>query len=1058
VERNDQFEVPGGIHFHRGAGVVEGKPPDKFNVDISDVGIPYKLRVEVGKSGAIFKTASWHLDKVMLFDTRRNERYEFECKKWLSTDTKKDGGETTRELLLKQRLGITEDGERSEVKAQTHAGLELKNYAVFVVTGKEKNCGTDANVFIDIIGANGSTGERPLTKSMLHTDKFERGHTDKFVLTDVVDLGELKQVKIRHDNKKSAKLLVGAKPDWFLEQVAVEIAEDQLRWEFPCQQWLSTKKGDGKVHKTLAVYQDPAVLEKAAHKASERAERAAHALEALGKGAPEERRLRLQVDAKRFAELAAEAQADLTVAKGGTALRGEEVEYEFLVVTSGKPKSGTSGRVFVELQGHKAERRRHGPDGEASQAKGSTGDGIACYKVVTTTSKRSHDAQGEVLLTIKGEQREETIELLRTGVENEFRPGGVHQMEKNLPALGSIVSVSAQILAPDGQQTTAPWQLETVVITDAGTGSEWTFANTKGTVEPGNEPTPLELAHALGGQPTSTGEHELRNGDIKSFQTGSSDSFVVRASDIGVPSSLQIWHDGQKKGDSWFLDFVTVTIRKSAHCYVFPCRSILTNEKGTLKKRKLKALADDDADAVSMMSYTSRSSSPTSPGAVSLGGKSAKSGGGGFNLSVPGSSLSRATSLVSVGSTASLASQGSGPYRYTVRVTTGEEKNAGTNARVSINMFGQLGESGEKRLKASSTHKDLFEKGNTDVFAVGSEYLGQLTKLRIWHDNHKGLKLSSGAKWYCASVEVVEDETNNTYTFPCNQWLSKETELSRDLVCAASQIMDRSTDYRITVSTFASGPGTKCDVRLILEGTKDGSVRSHDMSLRNPGHKFGPGDTDDFTERGPILGELTSARVELVAAAAGGGGGGGAQESWGLETVHVQEIRTGKQWLFRGLKSPLELGGKPRVLTASNTEESAAVKVAERKSRKYKVSVKTMDEKNAGTDAKVTIDVLGELDRSGPRHLATSSTHKDKFEKNNTDVFTFEALDLGPLKSIRLESDGKKHGNVFKQSAWRPEWVIVETVDTEGPESNVKFVVPDWLSKETQLFRDCLPE
>jgi hypothetical protein len=43
-----------------------------------------------------------------------------------------------------------------------------------------------------------------------------------------------------------------------------------------------------------------------------------------------------------------------------------------------------------------------------------------------------------------------------------------------------------------------------------------------------------------------------------------------------------------------------------------------------------------------MMSYTSRSS-PTSPRAASLSGKSDTSAGGDFNLSVMGSSLSRAS-------------------------------------------------------------------------------------------------------------------------------------------------------------------------------------------------------------------------------------------------------------------------------------------------------------------------------------------------------------------------------------------------------------------------------
>ena len=42
-------------------------------------------------------------------------------------------------------------------------------------TGDVKSAGTDANVFLTMFGENGDTGERPLSKSELHKDKFERG-------------------------------------------------------------------------------------------------------------------------------------------------------------------------------------------------------------------------------------------------------------------------------------------------------------------------------------------------------------------------------------------------------------------------------------------------------------------------------------------------------------------------------------------------------------------------------------------------------------------------------------------------------------------------------------------------------------------------------------------------------------------------------------------------------------------------------------------------------------------------------------------------------------------
>ena len=38
---------------------------------------------------------------------------------------------------------------------------------------------------------------------------------------------------------------------------------------------------------------------------------------------------------------------------------------------------------------------------------------------------------------------------------------------------------------------------------------------------------------------------------------------------------------------------------------------------------------------------------------------------------------------------------------------------------------------------------------------------------------------------------------------------------------------------------------------------------------------------------------------------------------------------------------------------------------------------------------------------AGKIQLKTSKTHKDKFERNQTDIFSVEAVDIGSLKKIR---------------------------------------------------------
>lgn len=48
-------------------------------------------------------------------------------------------------------------------------------YQVSVHTGKKSGAGTDANVFLNIFGKQGDTGERPLMFSKNNRNKFEKG-------------------------------------------------------------------------------------------------------------------------------------------------------------------------------------------------------------------------------------------------------------------------------------------------------------------------------------------------------------------------------------------------------------------------------------------------------------------------------------------------------------------------------------------------------------------------------------------------------------------------------------------------------------------------------------------------------------------------------------------------------------------------------------------------------------------------------------------------------------------------------------------------------------------
>ena len=99
---------------------------------------------------------------------------------------------------------------------------------------------------------------------------------------------------------------------------------------------------------------------------------------------------------------------------------------------------------------------------------------------------------------------------------------------------------------------------------------------------------------------------------------------------------------------------------------------------------------------------------------------------------------------------------------YHIHVTTGDVRNASTNARVYVILHGgEDGENNSGKLWLQNEKKDNFERGRTDIFTVETtEMLSPLHHLTIGHDN-SGL----GAGWYCEKVncQVI------TYAFYCSQ-------------------------------------------------------------------------------------------------------------------------------------------------------------------------------------------------------------------------------------------------------------------------------------------------
>jgi hypothetical protein len=72
---------------------------------------------------------------------------------------------------------------------------------------------------------------------------------------------------------------------------------------------------------------------------------------------------------------------------------------------------------------------------------------------------------------------------------------------------------------------------------------------------------------------------------------------------------------------------------------------------------------------------------------------------------------------------------------YEIIVYTGNVRAAGTDAQVYVTLFGNRGKQTQKLHLKDSNNKNPFEQNQADRFSVKGDDVGELTKLRIEHDN-----------------------------------------------------------------------------------------------------------------------------------------------------------------------------------------------------------------------------------------------------------------------------------------------------------------------------------
>uniref|UniRef100_A0A670HPE7 Polycystin family receptor for egg jelly n=1 Tax=Podarcis muralis TaxID=64176 RepID=A0A670HPE7_PODMU len=118
-------------------------------------------------------------------------------------------------------------------------------YLVTIYTGSRLRSGTNADVFIELIGQNGASDVHHL-KHPQFPGIFQEGSIDTFLLTTERDLGNICSLHIWRNNH-------GFGPNWFLSRIQVQNMDTKQSWLFICRKWFDPGRDDCQIERSFTV-------------------------------------------------------------------------------------------------------------------------------------------------------------------------------------------------------------------------------------------------------------------------------------------------------------------------------------------------------------------------------------------------------------------------------------------------------------------------------------------------------------------------------------------------------------------------------------------------------------------------------------------------------------------------------------------------------------------------------------------------------------------------------------------------------------------------------------
>ncbi|XP_014324136.2 lipoxygenase homology domain-containing protein 1 [Xiphophorus maculatus] len=1048
---------------------------DKFMIEMPDMGRLLKLRIWHEKRNPF---AGWHLAKVTLLKTLTMDKYSFECGRWL--DINEDDNEIVRELPATGAL-IDEP-------------LPLIKYRVTICTGNVSGSGTDASVFLNVIGDLGDTGERLMFMSKNNVNKFEKGNHDEFLIESVF-LGQVRRVRVGHDGR-------GGGCGWYLDKVLVreEGQPESSATEFPCFRWLDRNEDDGQIIRELVPAGDGVRLFNVGYHI------------AIKTGSVNGASSDSKVFVKLYGEKGDTDKVILAVSDNDLRNYFETARTDIFTLDT-----YDIGKINRLLIGHTNEGLRAGwfldsvqisvpvhgmqymfpshrwlckdeADGkvevEIYPSEVLEIEKLINYEItVVTGDMRSAGTNADVFCQIYGDEGKTEILALKSR-SNNFERGTTEIFKIEALDVGKIYKIR---IFHDGKGIGDGWFLEmvdikrlTMAMVQIEVKKEETTKKEKkkDKKKKKKEEEEVEIIEELQevvetftfacsrwlARDEEDGEIvvELLADSNEELEMNSYEVYVYTGTMWGAGTDakvyITIYGESGDTGERWLRKSNRLNKFEKGQEDVF---SLTAVDLGVLKKLRIRhdnsqASAGWFLDRVEIID-TKDDTTYFFPCKRWL--------------AVDEDDCQLARELVPVDeafmkkgdededdSEATLGlEQKAMSTTYTVKIKTGDKKYAGTDANVFMTLFGTKDDTGIITLKASKTHRNKFERGMIDEFTVEAVDLGPLRKLRIGHDNCGG----GSAGWFLDWVEIDAQSVGQKLRFPCGRWLDKGEDdgaIVRDLFPNPLQSEFYTPFVPYEIKTFTSdvfGAGTDADVFIVLYG-RDGvctQQKSLCVNKRERRMYFERGAEDMFIVELEDVGDV----IEKIRI---GHDNRGVNPGWHLDRVEIRRLlRKGKgsetvifpceRWLAKSEddgETVREL--QPSDIITEKLSRDGSLKVTEvevedaLETHTYNVSVMTGDVSGAGTDANVFLTIYGDLGDTGERKLSKSETNSNKFERGSVDKFTIEAVDLGQVFKIKI-----RHDNSMMSPDWYLDQVEVFDLDTEEV---YLFLCERWLSRKRE--------